>query len=447
VTSWRARVAFAAVTVLVMAAPGAVAQDAADAMIERAALALRRDAVYVHPDAASMLEPRRARDLRARIENADAGPIYIAVFPEEARLAAGGSTEEVVNMLRDSVGERGTYAVVAGSEMRAASNLHESGVPEIATQAVAEAGGGGADAVLIAFVDGMAGLAQGGSQDDGSGLGFLPLLLLVGGGFFLLSSLRRRRAGDAERRRQLSEVRQAARDDLVALGEDLRASDIDVSLADGNSAAKADYERALGCYERASTDLDRARRPEDMAAVSAALEEGRFAMASARARLEGRALPERRAPCVFDPRHGPSARDVKWAPPGGAPRAVPACEADAARVERGEEPATRSVTVDGRDRPYYDAPGYYGPWAGGYFGGFGLFEGFLLGSWLSGGFGGFGGDGSDGGEAAAEGGAGDGDVGGDDFGGGDFGGGDFGGGDFGGGDFAGGDFGGGDFGG
>ena len=141
-------------------------------------------------------------------------------------------------------------------------------------------------------------------------------------------------------------------------------------------------------------------------------------MAKAKARLEGREPPERRPPCFFDPRHGPSSREVEWAPPRGAPRLVPACEADAQRVEQGVEPAAREVLVGGRPTPYWNAPPAYGPWAGGFFGGFGgLFPGLLLGSML-------------GGTLAPH-------VyvdHGERFDGGDFGGGDFGGGDFGGGD-------------
>ena len=98
---------------------------------------------------------------------------------------------------------------------------------------------------------------------------------------------------------------------------------------------------------------------------------------------------------------------------------MPVCAADAARLEAGEEPDSRQVTVGGERMPYYQAPGYYGGYyAGGMFGGFGGFlPGILFGSMIGGGWGGgdsFGG--SDGGG----------------FGGGDFGGGDFGGGDFGG---------------
>ena len=60
-----------------------------------------------------------------------------------------------------------------------------------------------------------------------------------------------------------------------------------------------------------------------------------------------------------------------WAPPGGTPRPVPACEADAQRVERGEEPQAREVLVGGRRVPYWDAGPAYAPFYGGFFGSFG----------------------------------------------------------------------------
>jgi hypothetical protein len=150
-------------------------------------------------------------------------------------------------------------------------------------------------------------------------------------------------------------------------------------------------------------------------------------MASAEARLAGKQPPERRPACFFDPRHGPSVRDVPWSPGGGAMREVPACAACALRVEEGYEPDSRQVLVGGRAMPYWAA----GPMYGGYFGGF--FPGLLFGEMIGGfGLGGFGFGGP------FIGGYGGGDAGGGDFGGGglgDFGGGDFGGGDGGGGDF------------
>src|SRR5437588_7832304 len=140
------------------------------------------------------------------------------------------------------------------------------------------------------------------------------------------------------REREWEEVQAAARDDLVALGDDIRALDVDVQMPDVSDDVKQRYEQAVEAYQRASEIFDRAKRPEDLAPVSATLEEGRYAMAAAKALLAGKPVPERRPPCFFDPRHGPSVEDVQWAPPSGTPRPVPACAADALRIKEGFEP-------------------------------------------------------------------------------------------------------------
>ena len=239
--------------------------------------------------------------------------------------------------------------------------------------------------------------------------------------------------------REWEEVRSAAQDDLVTLGDEIRALDIDIQMPTVTPEAKQRYDQAVQAYERASQTFDRAKRPEDLAPVGETLEEGRFAMACSRALLEGRPAPERRPPCFFDPRHGPSTEDVDWAPPGGAPRPVPACGADAVRIRDGFSPHGRQVLVEGRPTDYWNAPKHFGPYAGGFFNGFGgggLLPGLLIGSVLGAGLG-FGADAlgdvfdGDGGWGDDGGGGGWGDGGdGGDFGGGDFGGGDFGGGDW-----------------
>ena len=100
--------------------------------------------------------------------------------------------------------------------------------------------------------------------------------------------------------------------------------------------------------------------------MAKALEEGRYLMTRAKARLEGRALPDRRLPCFFDPRHGPSVADAWFAPPGGEAREVPVCAGDKVRLEEGEQPESRLVASGGRMVPYWSAPSHFG----GYFGGF-----------------------------------------------------------------------------
>ena len=234
------------------------------------------------------------------------------------------------------------------------------------------------------------------------------------------------------REREWEEVRASAQDDLVSLGEDIRGLDVDIQMPGVADEAKQRYDQALQAYQRASEVFDRARRPEDLAPVSETLEEGRYAMACAKAVLNGQPPPERKPPCFFDPRHGPSTEDVEWAPPGGAPRAVPACAADALRIKEGFDPHGRQVMVNGRPTDYWNAPRHYGPWAGGYFNGFGgggLLQSLLMGSALGAGLGlgaeAVGGlfDGDDGGGWDDGGGGGGWDDGGGGFDGGDFGGG------------------------
>jgi hypothetical protein len=267
----------------------------------------------------------------------------------------------------------------------------------------------------------------------------------------------------------LAQVRSVAEEDVVRFGEDVtRLGDLTTGR-ELDEATRQDYRRALDSYDSAKTALDRLQQPDDVRGITGILEDGRYAIACVEARLAGKPVPTRLPPCFFNPQHGPSSENVEWAPPGGVPRSVPACPADAERVRLGAEPDVRQVPVGAGRRPYWQAGAGYGPYAQGYFSPFamsGLLPGLFLGSLLSGGFdgggsysdgyqdgmsdggdAGNGGDGSDGGAGYDDSGADGsdyGDAGGSD-GGGDFGGGDTGGSDFGGGDFGGGDMGGGGF--
>jgi hypothetical protein len=442
----RLGLAAAAALALVALAAGPAAADAASV-----AAALRGNPVFVDPDAP--IKPDKA-GLLEQVQAAGT-PIFIAVLPDAARQETGGNTDELGRRIANRLREQGTYLVTAGTTWTAASTQLEAGeARRLAAQAF-EAHGRDLDAALGQWVGGVAAAARGAGEpaaqtsgDGGGGAGgvlagvAVATVLVVGGGALIFGARRRRREREAQRLRELEEVKAVAQEDLVALADDIRALDLDTSMPDADPEAVRHYTEAVDHYQRAAAALDRARRAEDMAQVSTALEAGRFSMASAKAILEGRPPPEHRPPCFFDPRHGPSVEDVEWAPPDGSPRPVPACAADAQRIRDGLEPMAREVVgAGGRMTPYWNAPGYYGPWAGGYFGGFpmgGLFTGLLLGSFLGGGWGYP--------VSVDGGGEGGGDGGGDTGGGGDWGGGDWGGGggDWGGG---GGDFGGGDFGG
>ena len=424
------RLLLAVLVALLALAGTAHAQD----RLASAAESLRQDPVYVDPDAEQAISEREAERIRQAIAREDAGPLYVAILPTAAANEAGGDPEAALREVARAVDEPGTYAAVVGDAFRAGATegiLQSGEAGDLASQSFEAERGAGAAAVLEDFVrrvgDARAGEQSGSEAGEGGGfpVGLLFLLLLAVP--LLLFSLSRRRQRKQQEEAEFAEVREVARDDVVALGDDIRSLDIDMEMADVDPEAKQHYGLAVERYTQASEALDLARRPGDLQRVTELLEEGRWAMEAAKAEMAGQPAPERRPPCFFDPRHGPSVTDVEWAPPGGQPRPVPACAADAVRIRDGEEPDTRQVTVHGERVPYWQAGPALGPWAGGFFGG-GLVPGLFIGSLLGGAFG-----------APGEAYAGNVDDPGDpgDFG--DFGGGDFGGG-FGGGDFGGGDF-------
>ena len=181
----------------------------------------------------------------------------------------------------------------------------------------------GIAATLVDFVD-RVGAERSGNDGGGRSFGSIGLfpILLIGGILFFV--YRKLQACDAPTRIDSARCSETAREDLVALADDVQGLEQKV---EANEPAKRDYLAALDQYSRASDAFDRARTPAQLAPVAEALEEGRYLMASAEARLEGKEPPERRPACFFDPRHGPSVRDVEWTPPGGQPRQVPACAA------------------------------------------------------------------------------------------------------------------------
>lgn len=425
--------------------PAPPARAATD--VSTVAAALRKGPVYVDPAASGQLSASEADALAAKIKKADK-PLFVAVLP------ADFPTENLFRNLRTDTGVTGLYAIRLGDRFDARADsavMSRSAVQNLVTsvQGVSDA-----NTQLNRFTDlalpgihGSAPASWGGATNGGGvsagALIAVGAVAVIGGAGAYTVVRRNRRRKEEEQRAALDRLRVVVDEDITAFGEELDRLDFHPAEAGADDVMRADYERALDAYEQAKSFMAEARRPEDVRAVTQSLEEGRFSLAVLAARREHRAVPERRAPCFFDPRHGPSVADAAWTPAGGAPREVPVCKADWMRLTGGEQPAVREVETEYGRRPYWDAGPAYGPWAGGYFGGGvlpGLLVGTVLGSMMASpgygaaygtGYGDFGG-GYDGG-----------DVSGADFDAGDFGGGfgdGGGGGDFGGG---GGDFGGG----
>lgn len=354
--------------------------------------------------------------------------------------------------LDEALGRSGTLILVSADGSKIKGGSHDGLSSTEVGQLIAQARGESSSLKsLLLDLNTRFGKAISAKKSGSATAGYVVLAILVlivaGVVGLVLFARKRRREREAE---QLAELKQNVYEDVTRLGEDITALNLDVRDQNLDPGTRADYGRAMDSYDRAKAAADGARKPDDMRTVTEALEEGRYYMTAVRARLDGRPVPDKRAPCFFNPQHGPSVQDVSWAPPGGAPRSVPACAADAQRVLSGQDPQARLVTMGGQRRPYWDAGPMYAPYAGGYYSGFGgggllsgLLVGTALGSMFGGGFGGFGGydAGYASGYEAGNDNWGGGDSGGDsgfDIGGGDFGG--FDGGDFGGGDFGGGDW-------
>ncbi len=211
------------------------------------------------------------------------------------------------------------------------------------------------------------------------------LLLLAAGVAAVVMVLKaNQRKSLARKEAELEPVKKLAFEDITALGVNLQDLDLEMAGRELDAGANADYQRALDSYEAAKFAGDRITKPEDIRHITEILEDGRYAMACVRARVEGRPLPARRPPCFFDPRHGLSVTDVSYAPPGGTRRDVPACALDAERVRAGAEPDVRLVMVGSRRVPYWQGGPAYQPYAMGYFGAFGpmdwMFMGLMFGA-------------------------------------------------------------------
>jgi hypothetical protein len=340
--------------------------------------------------------------------------MYIAILPAAAKAEVDGTATGVVLELNRRIvttNPPAVHAAVVGNQFRAVNRDIPAG--DLATAAFRAHRADGVFPVLSDFVRrvGEARLPQAAGETEPDSGGGMPFWLLFWGaiaGAIGLYVLRKRR----RRAQELADVKAAAREDLVALAEDV--TDLEAE-ADRDPEAKEAYTRAMNAYQRADDRFDRARSPRDLGQVSANLAEARFEMATAKALLAGKPVPEPRPPCFFDPRHGPSVKDVVWERPYGGLTKVPACDRDAALVAAGEQPEARTVPVGNERRVFWDAPAYYQPWALGFFGA--AAAGAMTGAF------------ADEAQAVTQ-----------DFGGGDFGGGDFGGGDFGGDAGGGGDF-------
>jgi hypothetical protein len=300
----------AAAACLALAVP---AEAVAGSTAREVAQALRGDPVYVAPKVRGLLSvPERGR-LRLRIVRRDIGRIQIAVVPSGSAERAGGLNEFANAVDQAMPGRRGALLVTTGSAFHVITS-HPVVNPTLAAvrTAVESNRPKGLYGQLLAAVDGIAEVDPGASADpaapspgpaapnddeflDDVGDSFRLGVLIVAAAIalpFMLGALgllvvwRRRRAA-TEEREQLTA--RDARDELLVLGEEIRALDLDVDMPGVSQAARDEYERALSLYDRAN-QLLAGDDPSDIELYEArrSVEEGRARLAAARQALAGR---------------------------------------------------------------------------------------------------------------------------------------------------------------
>lgn len=152
-------------------------------------------------------------------------------------------------------------------------------------------------------------------------------------------------------------ARKLADDDVTNLGEQLADLHVDTLASELDDEAAHHYRRALEHYEQAKDKVRDSTTAEDILGADQLLADAHYHRAAVLALEADEPLPERRAPCFFDPRHGPSMRDVQWTPPSGVARTVAVCASDARRLEGGEAPKIRMIRIGDRHVPVHEAGG------------------------------------------------------------------------------------------
>jgi hypothetical protein len=170
----------------------------------------------------------------------------------------------------------------------------------------------------------------------------------LAGPFWGVTALDARRRRRADEKAHLEVVRPLLTEEIIALSNQISS----LPTTPDPQQSKLSNE-VLTTVEKARHRLDKATRDKDTEAIATLLGSARFGLLCMEALRAGRPVPEPTPPCFFDPRHGPSTGETRWAPEGGAERVVQVCDTCSARLAAEEEPEIRMVTVRDRATPYW----------------------------------------------------------------------------------------------
>jgi hypothetical protein len=183
-----------------------------------------------------------------------------------------------------------------------------------------------------------------------------------------MSSVRRERDGllmprtvfaTANRATQ-DQLREQASREVIAFGELLDETDVPTT----DERIRTLMGTALDAYQAAGKTLDAAKGVPDLAGVLVLLDQGRDALASARALADGRPEIPPVPLCFFNPLHGDATSKLDWRPVGSRERLrVQTCRPCARATRNKQTPDVLTDIRDGRKVPYYEADPETSVWA------------------------------------------------------------------------------------
>lgn len=301
----------AALAVFLAAGTPANASDYSRSLAEK----IEREVVYVDPKAKPRVSVQEAGRVRLRILNKAIGRIKIAVVPEP-RAAREGGTGALAHAINRDLPLKGALLVVAGGSAFAVTSYENSNAAVAAVSRAFARHEGDRGRQLLAAVDELAEADPGPSADlsappgdtpdvrvpdfgdgedifddinDAAQITTLIIGLAVALPFVVIAILivLRVRRGRKEQEEDWDFAQQGLRNELIALGDDIRALDVDTSMPGANALALADYEAAIAQYDRANAALDRCDENPRLyvAEARAALKEGKRRMSDAKVRL------------------------------------------------------------------------------------------------------------------------------------------------------------------
>ncbi len=367
----------------------------ADAYLDRVAKELAQPGVWVDPDVTEISADEASR--LSRLAQDTAGPVRILVAPADAlreddpsdpdaayRNDIAYADDELPGELYDRVGVDGTYAVLvdADSSYGGRSFTAYQFSEERPFYEVEDAVDHAVDCcapVYSAMIEGF--LDRAGDEERNP----WPIVGWVAGAIGLLIAVplfggrwrrsRRRKAEDAQ---VADALRPSLQEEVVELSQTVAALPA-APLGEGAGQQVKDRTRQVldlveearhrldaGTGEGNDAGLSRMDTPAEVEDVVRRLADARYELAALTALRQGLPVPEKTAPCFFDPRHGPSVGETTFTPEGGAERMVPVCAHCRDELAAGRVPPTRTLRIGDLVKPYWQWDRYTRPYVNGY---------------------------------------------------------------------------------